>query len=128
MMFNVKLTPYWRHFQVSMMSSSFHNGIEAVKKEAFEINWLENPPFNFKEEIARLESSLPQENKDDINPHTLLNKAKAEAEKVRLRVNNYTKDHISILDKETYSLQLSKIDEFNLSFQDWIVNSTSNLD
>ena len=88
------------------MSSSFHNGIEAVKKEAFEINWLENPPFNSKEEIARLKSSLPQENKDDIDPHTLLSKAKAEAEKVRLRVNNYTKDHISILDKETYSLQL----------------------
>ena len=71
MMFNVKLTPYWRHFQVSMMSSSFHNGIEAVKKGAFEINWLENPPFNFKEEIARLESSLPLKNKDDIDPQTL---------------------------------------------------------
>ena len=128
MMFNVKLTPYWRHFQVSMMSSSFHNGIEAVKKEAFEINWLEHFPFNFKEEIVRLKSSLPQENKDDIDPHTLLSKAKAEAEKVRLRVNNYTKDHISILDKETCSLQLNKIDECNLSFQDWVVNSTSNLD
>ena len=128
MMFNVKLTPYWRHFQVSMMSSSFHNGIEAVRKEAFEINWLEHFPFNFKEEIVRLKSSLPQENKDDIDPHTLLSKAKAEAEKVRLYVNNYTTDHTSILDKETCSLQLNKIDECNLSFQDWIVNSTSNLD
>ena len=128
MMFNVKLTPYWRHFQVSMMSSSFHNGIEAVKKEAFEINWLESSPFNFKEEIVRLKSSLPQENEDEIDPHTLLSKAKAEAEKVRRRVVNYTKDHISILDRETCSLQLSKIDELYLSFQDWIVGSASSLD
>ena len=68
-----------------------------------------------------------KENKDEITPHALLNKAKTEADKVRRCIVNYTKDHISILDKETCSLQLSKIDEFNLSFQDWIASSTSSL-
>ena len=73
-----------------------------------------------------MESCLPQWNKDEITPHALL--IKVEADKVRSRVNNYTKDHISILDKETFSLQLSKIDELNVSFQDWIASSTCSLD
>ena len=128
MMFNVKLTPFWRHFQVSMMSSSLHYGIEAVNRETFEINWLENSPLDIKEEIARLESRLPQGNKDEITPLALLSKAKAEAEKVRRPVVHYNKDHISILDKETCSLQLGRIDELYLSFQDWIASSTSSLD
>ena len=86
MMSNVKLIPSWRHFQVSIVSSSIHlgyelNDIEAVKKEAFKFDWLEDSSAN--QGKTRLKSCQPQENKDELALLEMLSKVNHEAEKVR---------------------------------------------
>ena len=133
MMSNVKLIPSWRHFQVSIVSSSIHlgyelNDIEAVKKEAFKFDWLEDSSADVKQGKTRLKSCQPQENKDELSLLEMLSKVDYEAEKVRRRVRNYSPDHISILDKNIFAAELRIVNEENWAFQDWITSSASNID
>ena len=121
MMSNVKLIPSWRHFQVSIVSSSIHlgyelNDIEAVKKEAFKFDWLENSSADVKERKTRLESCLPQRKNDELALLKMVSKVEYEAEKVRRRVRNYSPDHISILDKNIFAAELRIVNEENWAF------------
>ena len=132
-MFHVKLTPYWQHSQVSYVSSSFHvrrdlEFIEDARKDASALNWKGIPSVNVDhcEENVDLKGSLP--NYDELAYQVLLSKAKTDAAKVRFRVDNYTKDHVTIFDKDVHTKKLDQIDELHLAFQDWITCSTATFD
>ena len=130
-MFKVKLTPYWQHSQFSYVTSSFHvrqdlEFIGAPRNE--DSNWMGIPCVNVdqKEENVDLKGSLP--NYDELAYQVLLSKAKTDAAKVRFRVDNYTKDHVTILDKDVHTKNLDQIDELHLALQDWITCSTATFD
>ena len=113
------------------MSSSFHvrqdlEFIGAARNE--DSNWMGIPCVNVdqKEENVDLKGSLP--NYDELAYQVLLSKAKTDAAKVRFRVDNYTKDHVTILDKDVNFVKLEQIDESHLAFQDWITCSTATFD
>ena len=79
-----------------------------------------------KDENVGLKGGLP--NYDELAYRVLLSKAKTDAAKVRFRVDNYTKDHVTILDKDVHTKKLDQIDELHLAFQDWITCSTATFD
>ena len=128
----MKLTPYWQHSQVSYMWSSFHvrqdmELIGAARNVDF-LHWTGIPCVNVepKDENVGLKGGLP--NYDELAYRVLLSKAKTDAAKVRFRVDNYTKDHVTIFDKDVHSAKLDQIDEYHLAFQDWITCSMSTFD
>ena len=128
----MKLTPYWQYSQVSYMWSSFHvrqdvELIGAARNEDY-LHWTGIPCVNVepKDENVGLKGGLP--NYDELAYRVLLSKAETNAAKVRLRVDNYTKDHVTIFDKDVHSAKLDQIDEYHLAFQDWITCSAATFD
>ena len=118
-MVSEQLILYWKNSQKSHVLDNLH-----LRHDLDEINEEENEeafyPSNEslsvkvgeKEEKVVSESSLCQINKDEYND--LLRKVKYEAAKVRRRVDNYTQNQITILDKDTHNAKIEKIHEENI--------------
>ena len=122
-----QLILYWKYPQKSHVLDNLHlrHDLDEINEVFYPSN--ENPSVKVqKEGNVVVENGLQLKTKDEYID--LLIKVKYEAANVRRRVDNYTQDQITILDKDIHNAKLEKIDEENMAFQDWIASYSSILD